>query len=256
MNDSTNPDMVQCSVCKQMTASLYMVKGRWGKLLCRMCRDRQKEREREKQLHSGSTMSPRSWLILIVALGGSIVWFLSAETETGKKIRVTIHDRLGLGSDKETDAPTTIGDAPETAARAPRPAAPTLGMSTDAASRTVTMNLRSDVLFEFGNASLKAAAGPTLRDAARFVLQRPKAQVIIRGYTDSIGTEQANLTLSRQRAEAVRDWMVKSGVPSKQLSVLGMGAKEPVAANTKPDGTDNPPGREQNRRVSLSIIGG
>jgi outer membrane protein OmpA-like peptidoglycan-associated protein len=78
--------------------------------------------------------------------------------------------------------------------------------------------------------------------------------VTIEGYTDAKGAHSANMQLARARAQAVKDWLVKSGnVSAANISVKGFGEQYPVAANTNPDGTDNPIGRALNRRVSIVV---
>jgi OOP family OmpA-OmpF porin len=78
--------------------------------------------------------------------------------------------------------------------------------------------------------------------------------VTIEGYTDSKGGKSVNIPLSRERANAVRDWLVKNGnVAAAHISTKGFGEQNPVAANTNPDGSDNPAGRALNRRVSIIV---
>ena len=65
---------------------------------------------------------------------------------------------------------------------------------------------------------------------------------------------QYNLALSLRRAESIRNWFLTSGgITAVQFAVEGAGEKKPVAANEKPDGSDDPAGRQKNRRVSIVV---
>jgi outer membrane protein OmpA-like peptidoglycan-associated protein len=248
MNTAPYLDMEKCSVCSKMTASIYMAERGWMRRVCRMCKQRQTEERETKHNQRSGWKTNFGWVIPALVLGMLSLWHFKADMPAVEKAFAAISAKLGMDSQDEKGHGTQHAAPPTAAPAASMPA-------NDASAHTFTLNLRSDVLFEFGNALLKAAAGPTLRDAASVIRQHPQAAIVIHGYTDSIGSAQANLALSQQRAESVRNWMVKNGVTAKHMSVVGMGAKNPVAPNTKPDGSDNPAGREQNRRVTISVSG-
>jgi outer membrane protein OmpA-like peptidoglycan-associated protein len=114
-----------------------------------------------------------------------------------------------------------------------------------------------NVLFDFQRYDLNFAAKTALEQIAGFIKARkgPANKVYLTGYTDSVGDESDNLRLSRLRAEAVRDWLVKVAklVGASEVVPLGKGWAEPVAPNRRPDGGDNPAGRAENRRVEVLI---
>ena len=118
----------------------------------------------------------------------------------------------------------------------------------------VTIQLAGDVLFDFNKADLTPAAQATLADVAKDIDAKAKGQVMIDGYTDSVGDANYNQTLSEQRAAAVQQALQplvhKAGVT---FAAAGHGAANPVAPNAKPDGSDNPDGRAKNRRVTVSF---
>ena len=121
-------------------------------------------------------------------------------------------------------------------------------------SRSLSMNLSGDVLFDHDKAALKPEAEQALKKVAIVLSQFPESRVTVEGYTDSTGTSSANLQLARQRAQVVTDWLVKNGgVPAANISTKGLGEQNPVASNRNPDGTDNPLGRALNRRVSIIV---
>lgn len=110
------------------------------------------------------------------------------------------------------------------------------------------VTLTSDLLFDFGEATLTPEAEKAVADLAADVPQ--DATVRVDGYTDSIGTDAKNLNLSKQRANAVAD-VLGSERPDLTLKVKGHGEADPVADN-EVDGKDNPAGRALNRRVEVT----
>ena len=118
----------------------------------------------------------------------------------------------------------------------------------------VRIELAADVLFDFDKADLLPKAQQTLEKAAQIIRDRAKGEVRIDGYTDAKGSETYNQKLSERRAEAVKAWFVNTGmIRNVKFGTHGFGAKNPVASNTKPDGSDNPDGRQKNRRVEITI---
>src|SRR2546422_9311785 len=118
--------------------------------------------------------------------------------------------------------------------------------------RSLSMNLSGDVLFDYDKVALKPEAEQTLKKVAVVLSQFPDSKVTVEGYTDSKGTKAVNMQLSRERAQAVKDWLIKNGgVATANIAAKGFGEQYPVATNTKADGTDNPIGRALNRRVSI-----
>jgi outer membrane protein OmpA-like peptidoglycan-associated protein len=115
------------------------------------------------------------------------------------------------------------------------------------------IELAADVLFEFDQATLQPQAEETLAKAAAFIRERGEGSVRIEGHTDSKGDDAYNQRLAQRRADSVREWLARHGLGDLQLSAQGFGEARPVAANTKPDGSDDPEGRRQNRRVEIVI---
>ncbi|MDR3087131.1 MAG: OmpA family protein [Azoarcus sp.] len=113
---------------------------------------------------------------------------------------------------------------------------------------TRTIRLVSDVFFAFDSAELNPAAIAKLTDIVAAIPKGTKVKVD--GYTDSIGADAYNLTLSRQRGKAVADAMTGTR-PDLKITHNGYGKSNPVAPNTNTDGSDNPGGRAMNRRVEI-----
>ena len=118
----------------------------------------------------------------------------------------------------------------------------------------ITIDLSADVLFDFDQATIKKEAEPSLRNVATVLKANPGAAVTIEGHTDAKGAEAYNQTLSEQRAASVKQWLVTNAqVNGTTIATRGWGKSKPVAANTKPDGSDDPEGRARNRRVQIIV---
>jgi len=107
----------------------------------------------------------------------------------------------------------------------------------------------SDVLFDTGKYSLKPGAREKLAKVAGILLAYPGLNIAVGGYTDNVGGDAMNQTLSENRAGSVRDYLVQQGVAKGSVSATGFGNTLPVASN------DNSAGRQQNRRVELLVSG-
>jgi outer membrane protein OmpA-like peptidoglycan-associated protein len=107
----------------------------------------------------------------------------------------------------------------------------------------------SDVLFDTGKYSLKPGAREKLAKVAGILLAYPGLNIEVGGYTDNVGGDAMNQTLSENRAGSVRDYLVQQGVATNSVSSRGFGNTLPVASN------DNSAGRQQNRRVELLVSG-
>ena len=107
----------------------------------------------------------------------------------------------------------------------------------------------SDVLFDTGKYSLKPGAREKLAKVAGILLAYPGLNIEVGGYTDNVGGDAMNQTLSENRAGSVRDYLVQEGVATSSVSAKGFGNTLPVASN------DNSAGRQQNRRVELLVSG-
>jgi outer membrane protein OmpA-like peptidoglycan-associated protein len=106
-----------------------------------------------------------------------------------------------------------------------------------------------DVLFDFGKYSLKPEARERLARISGIVLAYPDLHLEVDGYTDSIGSDAFNQTLSEKRADAVRDYLVNANVPNSNITAQGLGKSNPIASN------DNSAGRKMNRRVEMIVSG-
>jgi len=114
--------------------------------------------------------------------------------------------------------------------------------------RGLVVNM-SDVLFDSGKYTLRPLAREKLAKISGIVLAYPSLNLAVEGNTDSVGTDSFNQQLSEQRAEGVRDYLTKQGVPESSTTAAGFGKSRPIASN------DTAEGRQQNRRVELIVSG-
>jgi len=129
---------------------------------------------------------------------------------------------------------------------APPPPAPVVQAAPPPPPAKKKIVLRS-VHFDFDKATLKPEAKPILDEAIQVLKQEGSVDIIVEGHTDSIGTEQYNLGLSRRRAATVLAYLVDHGIARSRITAEGMGEAKPVASNDTADG------RAQNRRVELHV---
>ncbi len=114
------------------------------------------------------------------------------------------------------------------------------------------ITLQDGVLFDFGKYDLRPEAKATLTKLATVLNQAKVPAAQINGHTDSIGDDAFNQDLSEKRASAIATQLKADGV-SANLETHGYGKTQPVADNTNADGSDNPAGRQANRRVEIYI---
>ena len=112
---------------------------------------------------------------------------------------------------------------------------------------SLTATLASDVLFSSGSAQLYPGGREKLRQFAGVLNRYPRTTIQVVGNTDSRGSEESNLDLSRRRAQAVADELIADGVSSGRIASRGVGESMQIATN------DTPEGRAQNRRVDIVV---
>jgi outer membrane protein OmpA-like peptidoglycan-associated protein len=106
-----------------------------------------------------------------------------------------------------------------------------------------------DVLFDFNKYTLKSQAREKLAKISGIVMAYPDLKLQVEGHTDSIGSDEYNLKLSEERANAVRGYLISQGLKPDSVSSAGLGKENPVADN----GTAQ--GRQLNRRVEMIVSG-
>lgn len=121
-------------------------------------------------------------------------------------------------------------------------------LQTTDSPRGLVVNM-GDVLFDFGKYNLKPDTKITLAKLAGIIQSHPGLNLAIEGHTDNIGSDEANMKLSQQRADTVREFLVQQGLAADTVTAVGLGKAEPVADNSTNEG------RQKNRRVEIIVSG-
>jgi outer membrane protein OmpA-like peptidoglycan-associated protein len=128
----------------------------------------------------------------------------------------------------------------------PVPVMPAVGTTgTVATPERVTFDRR--LLFVTGSPTLQPREHAQLQSIAVILKAHPGARMTIAGYTDNVGSAAANLALSRQRAESVRNELIAMGVDGSRITAEGYGDTQPVGDNSMAAG------RAMNRRISMQV---
>ncbi|MBF0127145.1 MAG: OmpA family protein [Magnetococcales bacterium] len=99
--------------------------------------------------------------------------------------------------------------------------------------------------FDTNKSQIKPEALPMLNNVVKILKDNPNMRVELQGHTDNVGSAAKNVTLSKNRANAVMKYLTGHGIAAKRLSAVGFGLSQPIAANS------DPMGRAKNRRVEL-----
>jgi outer membrane protein OmpA-like peptidoglycan-associated protein len=111
-----------------------------------------------------------------------------------------------------------------------------------------------NVYYNFNEASIQEASFASLDKLVQLLKDNPSLNIQLNAHTDSKGEEDYNLKLSEERANSVVNYLVKKGIDKKRLTSKGFGESTPIADNENADGTDNPEGRQKNRRTEFQVI--
>jgi outer membrane protein OmpA-like peptidoglycan-associated protein len=121
-------------------------------------------------------------------------------------------------------------------------------LQTRDSARGLIVNM-SDVLFDTGRYTLKPGAREKLAKVAGIIEAHPGLKIAVEGHTDSVGSDEYNVRLSNERADAVRSYLVSQGVDGEKITAAGFGKTRPVASNS------TAAGRQANRRVEMVVSG-
>ncbi|WP_100260177.1 OmpA family protein [Qipengyuania seohaensis] len=113
--------------------------------------------------------------------------------------------------------------------------------------------LETTLGFPDGTSELTEAARAELATILKSAQMGAGGRIVLGGHSDSDGSDQANETASRERAEAVRDFLIENGVDEERIEIIAFGEQNPVEPNALPDGASNEEGRAANRRVEVTI---
>jgi len=111
-----------------------------------------------------------------------------------------------------------------------------------------------NILYDFNKATLRSASKAALDTIIILLKQNPSIKIELSSHTDSIGKDEANMRLSQARAQSCVDYMVAAGIDKSRIIAKGYGKTNPIAPNSNPDGTDDPAGRQLNRRTEFTVL--
>ena len=183
-----------------------------------------------------------------------------ARMEAGKAMSEAEKARMAAAADAERaaiakrQAEQAISAAEEEAAKAARAKAEADELMRELSELKAQQTERGivltigDVLFATGKADLSPDANRSVNKLADFLKKYPNRDVLIEGHTDSVGTDDYNLTLSRKRADSVKYKLMGNGVEESRITTVGYGEEFPLASN------DTKAGKAQNRRVEVIIL--
>jgi OmpA-OmpF porin, OOP family len=111
-----------------------------------------------------------------------------------------------------------------------------------------------NVYYDFDKATLKPASHTALDKLVALLNAHPEITIELSAHTDNIGNETYNQQLSEARAQSCVNYLISKGIDKNRLQAKGYGAAQPIAPNTKDDGSDNPEGRQMNRRTEFKVL--
>jgi outer membrane protein OmpA-like peptidoglycan-associated protein len=122
------------------------------------------------------------------------------------------------------------------------------GAKVERVGEGIKITFDSGILFDVAKASLRSEAQANLANLATVLNKYADTNVLVEGHTDADGTEEYNLTLSKQRAQSVANYLAGLQVDATRLTIMGYGEGQPIASNESTDG------KQQNRRVEIAIM--
>lgn len=111
-----------------------------------------------------------------------------------------------------------------------------------------------NIYFDYDQSYIRADAAVELDKLVDVLNDNPEIKIEMGSHTDSVASNSYNLELSQRRAEATVQYLIRKGIAPERLTAKGYGEERPIARNTNPDGSDNPAGRQRNRRTEFKIV--
>ncbi|MBN2669790.1 MAG: OmpA family protein [Bacteroidales bacterium] len=111
-----------------------------------------------------------------------------------------------------------------------------------------------NVFFDYGKSDLTKEAQIEIEKLHDIMTENTDLYIEVIGYTDAVSNAEFNQKLSERRAKSVVDYLITKGISSQRFVAVGKGESNPIAINNNPDGSDNPEGRQLNRRVEIKLM--
>lgn len=179
---------------------------------------------------------------LIGAAVGAVAGLLSGDDATERRQRALVG--AGVGG----LAGGAIGNYQDRQERALREKMAGTGVEVVRQGDNITLNMPSNITFDFDRSDLKSQFYPVLNDVAATLQEYNQTIVEVAGHTDSVGTDAYNQALSERRAASVGNYLMSKGLMRDRFILVGAGETRPVASN------DTEAGRAQNRRVEITLV--
>ncbi len=111
-----------------------------------------------------------------------------------------------------------------------------------------------NIYYDFDKFNIREDAADELDIFTQFLNDNPQIKIELGSHTDAKGDDLYNQKLSQQRAESAVNYLISKGVNAARITAKGYGESQPVAPNENPDGSDNPDGRQENRRTEFKVL--
>jgi peptidoglycan-associated lipoprotein len=111
-----------------------------------------------------------------------------------------------------------------------------------------------NIYFGYDSSDIRRDAARELDKLVVLLNDNPDLRIEMGSHTDSVASEAYNIELSQRRAESTVNYLIRKGIDPARLVAKGYGESKPIARNTNPDGSDNPAGRQRNRRTEFKIL--
>lgn len=111
-----------------------------------------------------------------------------------------------------------------------------------------------NIYFGFDSSDIRPSSAKELNKLVELLNDNPEIKIEMSSHTDSVASNAYNIALSQRRAESTVAYLIRKGIAPERLVAKGYGETQPIARNTNPDGTDNPEGRQKNRRTEFKIL--
>jgi peptidoglycan-associated lipoprotein len=111
-----------------------------------------------------------------------------------------------------------------------------------------------NIEFGYDSANIRPASAQELDKLLDVLTDNPEIKIELGSHTDSVGSVEYNVNLSQRRAQSTVNYLIKKGIAPERLVAKGYGESKPIARNTNRDGSDNPAGRQRNRRTEFRIL--
>jgi peptidoglycan-associated lipoprotein len=111
-----------------------------------------------------------------------------------------------------------------------------------------------NIYFAYNKAEINQESAKELDKLVDILNDNPDIKIEMGSHTDSVASDSYNIELSQRRAESTVNYLIRKGIATERLTAKGYGESKPIARNTNPDGTDNPTGRDKNRRTEFRIL--